>query len=76
MSPLLTFYNISSCCNFGIEFADQLFNKFNLNIFQYSFGDGNLNYSLEINSSKDISEFLKNEEVINFYFDKKIIAIL
>ena len=56
---------------FGIKFADQLFSKFNFNIFQYSFGDGNLNYSLEINSSKDISEFLKNEDVINFYFDKK-----
>ncbi|RPF76832.1 MAG: DUF4956 domain-containing protein [Rickettsiales bacterium TMED254] len=56
---------------FGIKFADQISKKFNFNIFQYSFGDGNLNYTLELNSSEELNEFLKNENIINFYFDKK-----
>ena len=56
---------------FAIKFADQIFKKFNLNIFQYSFGDGNLNYTVEINSSAELSEELNNENIINFYFDKE-----
>tara|TARA_B100000579_G_C22694228_1_gene786617 strand:- start:331 stop:978 length:648 start_codon:yes stop_codon:yes gene_type:complete len=56
---------------FGIKFADQVSKKFNFNIFQYSFGDGNLNFTLELNSSEELNEFLKNENIINFYFDKK-----
>ena len=56
---------------FAIKFADQLFKKFNLNIFQYSFGDGNLNYTVEINSSVELSKEFNNENIINFYFDKQ-----
>ena len=56
---------------FGIKFADQVSKKFNFNIFQYSFGDGNLNFTLDLNSSEELNEFLKNENIINFYFDKK-----
>ena len=56
---------------FGIKFADQISRKFNFNIFQYSFGDGNLNFTLELNSTEELKEILKDEEVINFYFDKK-----
>lgn len=56
---------------FGIKFADQVSKKFNFNIFQYSFGDGNLNFTLELNSSEELNEFLKNENIINFYFDKQ-----
>ena len=56
---------------FAIKFADQIFKKFNLNIFQYSFGDGNLNYTVEINSSAELSEELNSENIINFYFDKE-----
>ena len=56
---------------FAIKFADQLFKKFNLNIFQYSFGDGNLNYTVEINSSAELSKEFNNENIINFYFDKQ-----
>lgn len=56
---------------FGIKLADQISKKFNFNIFQYSFGDGNLNFTLELNTSEELADFLKNEDVINFYFDKK-----
>ena len=56
---------------FAIKFADQVFKKFNLNIFQYSFGDGNLNYTVEINSKTELSKELNNENIINFYFDKE-----
>lgn len=56
---------------FAIKFADQVFKKFNIHIFQYSFGDGNLNYAVEINSAKELSDELNNENIINFYFDKE-----
>ena len=56
---------------FGIKFADQISKKFNFNIFKYSFCDWNLNFTLELNSSEELKEILKNEQVINFYYDKK-----
>ena len=56
---------------FGIKLADQVSRKLNFNIFQYSFGDGNLNFTLELNSSEELNEFLKDKNKINFYFDKK-----
>ena len=56
---------------FGIKFLDQILKKFNLNIFQYSFGDGNLNYTIEINSKTDIKEFLKKNTIVYFYYDKE-----
>lgn len=55
----------------AIKFVEQVFKKFNLNIFQYSFGDGNLNYTVEINSATELSKELSNENIINFYFDKE-----
>ena len=55
----------------GIKFADFVFKKANFNLFQYSFGDGNLNYSIEVNTSKNVQEIEKNNGVINFYIDKE-----
>ena len=34
--------------------------------YQYSFGDGNLNYTIELNTSKEVDSFLKDENIINF----------
>ena len=56
---------------FGIKILDQILKKFNLNLFQYSFGDGNLNYTLEINANEDIKEIINKKNVIYFYFDKE-----
>ena len=56
---------------FGIEILDQILKKFNFNIFQYSFGDGNMNFTLEVNANNDIKEILDNDNVIYFYFDKE-----
>jgi len=56
---------------FGIKISDQILKKFNFNIFQYSFGDGNLNFTLEINSKEEIKEIINNKNVIYFYFDKE-----
>ena len=56
---------------FGIKILDLILKKFNFNIFQYSFGDGNLNFTLEINANNDIKEILDNDNVIYFYFDKE-----
>lgn len=55
---------------FGIKIVDQIFSKFNLNIFQFSFGDGNLIHTIELNTSEEVEDILKNKNVIYFYFDK------
>ena len=39
---------------FGIKIADRFFSIFNISIFQYSFGDGNLTHTLELNTSEEI----------------------
>ena len=56
---------------FGIKILDQILKKFNFNIFQYSFGDGNMNFTLEVNANNDIKEILDNDNIIYFYFDKE-----
>ena len=56
---------------FGIKILDQVLKKFNFNIFQYSFGDGNLNYTLEVNAKSDVPELVNNKNIIYFYFDKE-----
>ena len=56
---------------FGIKILDQILKKFNFNIFQYSFGDGNLNYTLEVNAKNDVQELVDNKNIIYFYFDKE-----
>ena len=56
---------------FGIKILDTLLKTFNLNIFQYSFGDGNLNYTIEVNSKEDIQEELIKKNIVYFYFDKE-----
>lgn len=55
---------------FSIKLLEILLKKFNLNIYQYSFGDGNLSYTLEIISKKEIEELSKRKELLHFYFDK------
>ena len=56
---------------FGIKISDKIFSRFGMNIFQYSFGDGNLNYTIELNTNKEVDSFLKDKNIINFYFDKE-----
>ena len=56
---------------FGIKISDNIVKKFGGNIFQFSFGDGNLLYTIEINASKAIKELEKNKSLINFFIDKK-----
>ena len=56
---------------FGIKISDNIVKKFGGNIFQFSFGDGNLLYTVEINASKAINELEKNKSLINFFIDKK-----
>lgn len=56
---------------FGIKIAEQIFKKINFDIYQYSFGDGNLNYTLEINSKEKINNLLDDEKIINFYHDEE-----
>lgn len=56
---------------FGIKIAEHIFKKINFDIYQYSFGDGNLNYTLEINSKEKIDNLLYDEKIINFYHDEE-----
>ena len=56
---------------FGINFADRILKKFKINIFQYSFGDGNLNFTMEINAKNEIKEIENKKNIINLFFDNE-----
>ncbi len=55
----------------GIKIFDPIFKKLGMPLFQYSFGEGNSSFLLEITSSEMISEFQNEKSMIYFYFDKK-----
>ena len=56
---------------FGIKIAEKILKKINIDIYQYSFGDGNLNYTIEINSKEKLENILKDQKVINFFHDEE-----
>ena len=56
---------------FGIKIAEVVLKKINIDIYQYSFGDGNLNYTLEINSKEKLEDLLSAHQVINFFHDEE-----
>ena len=61
----------------GIKILDTFLKKFfNLSLFQYSFGDGNISYSLEIEASKDLKILSDHKGLISSYNDKKILLII
>ena len=56
----------------GIKILDTFLKKFlNLNLFQYSFGDGNISFSLEIETSKDLELLSEHKGLIGSFNDKK-----
>jgi len=55
----------------GIRLFDFLSKKIGFNIFQYSFGEGNLIYTIEISSSKELPKLQDKKELINYYIDNK-----
>ena len=56
---------------FGMKLMEKILKKLNFDIYQYSFGDGNLNYTLEINSKEKLDDLIKKELVINFFHDEE-----
>ena len=54
---------------FSIKLADLFLSKRGFNIFEYSFGDGNLTYTLEVIAKKEIDELKDNENLITMYSD-------
>ena len=56
---------------FGIKITDYISKRFKRNIYQYSFGDGNMLYTIEIDSSEPINELERKKSLIHFYMDKK-----
>ena len=55
----------------GIKLFDYISKKFGFNIFQHSFGEGNLIYTMEVSASKEIPVLNTKDELINYFFDKK-----
>ena len=55
----------------GIKFLDFLTKKIGVNLFQYSFGEGNLLFTLEVKSSIEIKNLHKEKNVISYFFDKE-----
>ena len=56
---------------FGIKLLDILLSKKGFNIFEYSFGDGNLTYTIEVNSKKEIEDFKNKDNLISIFSDKE-----
>ena len=56
---------------FGIKITDNIARKFGGSLFQFSFGDGNNPYLLEVTSSEMLSDLKNEKSMIYFYFDKK-----
>lgn len=56
---------------FGIKISDKIFSKIGFNIFEYSFGDGNLNYTIEVITKKEIDSLKNNENLVTLQFDKE-----
>ena len=56
----------------GIKILDIFLKKFfNLSLFQYSFGDGNITFSLDVETSKDLKILSEHKGLISSYNDKK-----
>lgn len=56
---------------FGIKISDILLSKKGFNIFEYSFGDGNLTYTIDVNSKKKIEDFKNKDNLISIYSDNE-----
>ena len=56
---------------FGIKLSDTFLSKKGLNIFEYSFGDGNLTYTIDVNSKKKIDDFKNKDNLISIYSDNE-----
>ncbi len=54
---------------FGIKFGDQVLKKIGFNAYQFSFGDGNLNYTLELVSKNEIENLSNKKELLHFFYD-------
>ena len=69
LSVLLLFFVLLVI--FGIKIADEISKRFKKNIFQFSFGDGNMLYTLEIDSSEPMDDFINKKSLIHFFKDNK-----
>tara|TARA_B110001452_G_scaffold264695_1_gene268121 strand:+ start:2889 stop:3542 length:654 start_codon:yes stop_codon:yes gene_type:complete len=67
---ILLFIFIVSILYF-IKFFHILGKKFNMNLYQFSFGEGNLVYTLELNSKKNFPEFETDKNLIQMFQDQE-----
>ena len=56
---------------FSIHFFHKNAKKFKKDIYQFSFGEGNLVYTLEVNSKKKLDDLEKNKSVIEIFEDNE-----
>tara|TARA_B100000424_G_scaffold264492_1_gene252974 strand:- start:58 stop:711 length:654 start_codon:yes stop_codon:yes gene_type:complete len=56
---------------FSIHFFHKIAKKFKKDIYQFSFGEGNLVYTLEVNSKKKLDDLEKNKSVIEIFEDNE-----
>ena len=56
---------------FSIYFFHKIAKKFKKDIYQFSFGEGNLVYTLEVNSKKKLDDLEKNKSVIEIFEDNE-----
>ena len=56
---------------FFIKFFHILGKKLNMNLYQFSFGEGNLVYTLELNSKKHFPEFESDKHLIQMFQDQE-----
>ena len=54
---------------FFIHYFQLIAKKFNKNLYQFSFGEGNLIYTLEVNSKQEIQELQKHKNIIQSFED-------
>ncbi len=56
----------------GLKIFDEILKKlFSFNLFNYSFGDGNVTFSLEIETSEDIKQLNSHKGLISSFSDQK-----
>lgn len=56
---------------FSIYFFQEIAKNFKKNLYQFSFGEGNLVFTLELNSKKKILDLEKNKNIIEIYEDNE-----
>ena len=70
MKLLILFLSFKILVIFGVKIADFILNKFNINLFQSSFDDGNEIFTIDIESKRKLENIQLYSNLIYFNYDK------